>query len=58
MIKYDKVLKLAGLELLHTWKLHLGDKVSVHVHENVLDHDYAKFFLLPDLIDLLEQVLI
>lgn len=50
--------ELTSLQLLHALQLHFGDVVSVHVHEYVLNHDDAHLLILPDFIDLLQQIIL
>ncbi len=50
------VFELTSLETFHALEFQLGHIVPVHVHQDVLDHDNAQLFLLPDLIHLLQQV--
>lgn len=52
------MLKLASLELLHALELHFGNIISVHVHEDIFDHDDAQLLLLPNLICLFKEILI
>ena len=52
------MLKLTSLQLVHVWQLHLGDIVAVHVHEYILDHYDAQLHLLPELVHLLEDILV
>lgn len=55
-VKNYVVLELTHLQMLHTWLLHFWNIVSVHVHEDVLDHNNVQLLLLPNLIDSLKQV--
>ena len=50
------VLELADLQVLYALEFKLGHIVPVHVHEYVLNHYYAQFLLLPNLIHPLQQV--
>ena len=45
--------ELTSLQLLHALQLHFGHVVAIHVHEYVLNHDYAQLLVLPHLIYLL-----
>ena len=52
------MLKLTSLQLVHVWQLHLGDIVAVHVHKDIFDHYDAQLHLLPELVHLLQDVLV
>ena len=50
--------ELASLKLFNALNLLFRDIVLVHVHQNILDHNDAELGLLPDIIHLLQDVLI
>ena len=57
-VKNHMVFELTHLQVLYTRLLHFRDIVPVHVHEDILDHYDVELFLLPDLVDPLEQVVL
>lgn len=48
--------ELTSLQLFHALELHLGYVVSVHIHQDVLDHHDTQLLVLPHLIYFLQQV--
>lgn len=57
-VEDNVMLKLTSLQLVHVWQLHLGDIVAVHVHKDIFDHYDTQLHLLPELVHLLQDVLI
>ena len=52
------VFELTSLQLLHALKLHFGHIVTIHVHEDILDHDDAHLLVLPYFVDFLQQIVL
>jgi hypothetical protein len=58
LVEYNVMFELTSLQLLHALQLHFGDVVTVHVHKDILNHDYAHLLVLPYFVDFLQQVVL
>lgn len=58
LVEYNVMFELTSLQLLHALQLHFGDVVTVHVHEDILNHDYAHLLVLPYFVDFLQQIIL
>ena len=52
------MLELAVLHVLNKWQVELWHIVLVHVEQDISDHDYAFFDLLPDSVELSQELLV
>jgi hypothetical protein len=52
------VLELVDLQVFDRGKLLLGNKVTIHIHQDVFNHDNAELYLLPYLISSVQQVIV
>ena len=57
-IENHVMLELTCLQLVHALQFLFWHIVSVHVHQNVLDHNNAHLDLLPSLVHLFKKILI
>ena len=58
LVEDNVVFELTSLQLLHALKLHFRDIVTVHVHKDILDHNYAHLLVLPYFVDFLQQIIL
>ena len=57
-VKNDMVFELTHLKVFDTWLLNFWNVVTIHVHEDILNHNDIKLLLLPDFIDLFQEVVL
>ena len=52
------MLELTVLHVLNQWQVELGHIILVHIEQDVADHDYALFYLLPNPVELPQELLV